>query len=196
MFAIIPEAAEVPPPEAEELLPHLAVVDYPKSMTRVHWLYTYYLSWSEHPLPFLDKRSALTFPKWKRRPFIHFTNLYYMRWMHRCDGEIPHWAGYAGKLNRLCPDCRRRDLCKEMCALAVAQQRAGIDTNLQMQIGAFLQKLGVLDDRYVASEFVVEPYCDFSTVFDAEVLGSRPPLIVEHKSLVPIPEQEEDECWV
>jgi hypothetical protein len=201
MFVIAPEAAETKPPEAEELLPELAIVDYPRTTYRLHWLYMYYLSWGERPLPFLDRRSPLTFPKWKRRAFIHFTNMYYTRWMNRQAGMVPPWTTYAGRLNGLCPDCRRRDVCKELCVLAIAGQMAGTDTNLQMQINAFYSKLGVVDDRYldpVHSHLQRAPLIDINLCFSEEVIGRRPRLKVNHAPppLVPIPEdQEEDEEW-
>jgi hypothetical protein len=198
MFVIVPEAMEEKPPEAEELLPELAIVDYPRTTYRLNWLYMYYLSWGEFPLPFLDKRSPLTFLKWKRRAFIHFTNMYYTAWMNQYARVVPSWTMYAGRLNALCPDCSKQASCKELCVLALSRQQPAADANLMLRISQFYFKLGVVNERPQSTgrRLQVSAF-NIDLWFSEEIIGARPRLKIDRTPppLVPLPKQEEDEEW-
>jgi hypothetical protein len=196
MFVIVPEAMEKESPKAEEPLPELAIVDYPRSTLRLYWLYAYYLSWGEEPLPFLDKRSVLTFPVWKRRAFVHFTNLYYARWMHQHAGSKLDWElPYRGN-SALCDACRNKHNCKELCTPVIERQKSGYITELRASINSFLRRLKTSNVQEELS-YSRLPRIAFDVLFGEDVIGRKPPLVSRKlPPLTPIPEdQEEDDEW-
>jgi hypothetical protein len=191
MFVIVPEAMEKAPPVQEEPMPLLALVDYPKTSRRLHWLGVYYTSWGVRPHPFLDQRSPLFFPAWLRGAFIHFTNMYYARWMKQYDGRDPEWHHWAGHITNLCANCAKVNTCNELCPHAVAMQKPGMDFSLKGRIQSYCLLLKAQQpDQRGGRAIVMLPVVMLYAGMERPCLNiqrSLPPL-------APIPEdQEEDE---